>query len=274
MGKSSSWDVAVPHPVIPDETLTFLADAPHVLKNVRSALCNGKSICLPSDVVEKYGLSSDKVRKEHLQALVDFQDKSELKIVPDLTSTSLSPAHFSKMSVKDAMRVISRATSAGLRYLVNNHQFSRDLLTTAWFVELVRVWFDLVSSRHPIDALSMNNMPRYVESINSLKETDQVFQSLTVEASGWKPWQTGMVMTTKAILSLKDRLLIEEDFSFFLTSRTTQDCLENVFSQTRARSPIPCAKEVKFNLRAITISQFLTEKKKFMLQLRRFRLSC
>ena len=192
---------------------------------------------------------------------MDFQDKSELKIVPDLTSTSLSPAHFSKMSVKDAMRVISRPTSAGLRYLINNHQFSRDLLTTAWFVELVRVWFDLVSSRHPIDALIMNNMPRYVESINSLKETYQVFQSLTVEASGWKPWQTGMVMTTKAILSLKDRLLIQEDFSFFLTSRTTQDCLENVFSQTRARSPIPCAKEVKFNLRAITISQFLTEKK-------------
>ena len=251
----------MPHPVIPGETLTFLADAPHVLKNIRGALCKGSPIIISKDIVERHGFSSNLVEKKHLQALVDFQENSALKIAPNLTSSSLSPAHFLKMSVKDAMRVISRSTSAGLRYLVNTHGHSQDLLTTAWFIDQTSLWFDLVTSRHPIEALSMKNMPKYVEAINSLKLTMEVFQTLTVQGSGWKPWQTGLIMNTKSILSMQERMLVHEDFYFFLTARTTQDCLENVFSQTRARSPIPSAREVKSNLRSVTIAQFLTEKK-------------
>ena len=241
--------------------MSFLADVPHLLKNIRGAICGKKSIILSPDIVEKYGLNSRSVCKEHIKALIDFQENLELKVAPDLNALSINPGHFSKMCVRDALKVISLPVSSGLRYLVNSHGYSKDLLTTAWFIELTRKWFDLLTSRHPVDALSMNNLFAYVEAINHLQETTNVFRSLSVEGGSWKPWQTGLLMSTKSILQLQERLLVSEDYGFVLTARFTSDCIENLFSQVRSKNPVPSAKEVKANLRAVSIAQFLTKKK-------------
>ena len=213
------------------------------------------------DVVEKFGLTSNCVSKDHIKALVDFQEKQELKIALDLNALAINPGHFLKMCVRDALKVISISVSSGLRYLVKSHGYSKDLLTTAWFIELTRKWFDLMTSRHPVEALSMKNSFAYVEAINHLKTTSSVFQSLAVENGCWKPWQTGVLMSTKSILQLQERLLGSEDYGFVLTARFTSDCIENLFSQVRSKNPVPSAKEVKANLRAVSISQFLTEKR-------------
>ena len=165
------------------------------------------------------------------------------------------------MCVRDALKVISVSDSSGLRYLVKNHGYSEDLLTTAWFIELTRKWFDLMTSRHPVEALSMNNLFAYVEAINHLKTTIVVYQSLTVENGCWKPWQTGVLMSTKSIIQLQERLLVSENYGFVLTARFTSDCIENLFSQVRSKNPVPSAKEVKANMRAVSIAQFLKEKK-------------
>ena len=37
--------------------------------------------------------------------------------------------------------------------------------------------------------------------------------------------------------------------------------IENLFSQVRSKNPVPSAKEIKANLRAVSIAQFLTEKR-------------
>ena len=211
------------------------------------------------NVVEKFGLTSNS--KDHIKALVDFQEKQELKIALDLNALAINPGHFLKMCVRDALKVISISVSSGLRYLVKSHGYSKDLLTTAWFIELTRKWFDLMTSRHPVEALSMKNSFAYVEAINHLKTTSSVFQSLAVENGCWKPWQTGVLMSTKSILQLQERLLGSEDYGFVLTARFTSDCIENLFSQVRSKNPVPSAKEVKANLRAVSISQFLTEKR-------------
>lgn len=44
-----------------DRQLFFLADAPHLLKNIRGHLVKGQEIVLPRDVVEKHGLPSNRV---------------------------------------------------------------------------------------------------------------------------------------------------------------------------------------------------------------------
>ena len=115
----------------------------------------------------------------------------------------MNPGHFSKMCVKDTLNVISLSVSSGLCYLVNSHGYSKDLFTTAWFIELTRKWFDLLTSRYPIDALSMSSLFAYVEAIHHLQETINVFLSLSVEGGSWKPWQTGLLISTKSILLLQ-----------------------------------------------------------------------
>ena len=234
---------------------------PHLLKNIRGALCARNSILLAPSIVELYGLSSNVVTKDHVKALIDFQESQELKIAPDLNALSINPGHFSKMCVRDALKVISLPVSSGLRYLVNKHGYSRDLLTTAWFIEITRKWFDLLTSRHFIEALSMKNMFAYVEAMNHLKTAISVYESLTIENGHWKPWQTGVLMSTKSIIHLQEKLLVTENFDYVLTARFTSDCIENLFSQVRSKNPVPSAKEVKANLRAVSIAQFLTEKK-------------
>ena len=82
-----------------------------------------------------------------------------------------------------------------------------------------------------------------------------------MENGSWKPWQTGLLMSTNSITHLQERLLVAEDYGFVLTARFSSDCIENLFSQVRSKNPVPSAKEVKANLRAVSIAQFLTEKK-------------
>lgn len=51
--------------------------------------------------------------------------------------------------------------------------------------------------------------------------------------------------------------LLGAGYHFLLTSRLTQDCLENLFSVVRLKNPIPSPLELKFALKIISISQFL-----------------
>ena len=99
----------------------------------------------------------------HVKALVDFQSAHDLLLAPKLSNSSIdvSSGHFEKMNVGSAMHLFSKSVSAGLKYLVEKEGYSQDLLTTAWFIETVDHWLDLMSSRHPVLALSKKNLTSY-----------------------------------------------------------------------------------------------------------------
>lgn len=75
----------------------------------------------------------------------------------------------------------------------------------------------------------------------------------------WKPWQASVILATNSILRLQDLFLNEKGYIFLLTSRFTQDCVENLFSQIRIRQKKPTALQFRNLLKSVTISQFLTE---------------
>ena len=50
---------------------------------------------------------------------------------------------------------------------------------------------------------------------------------------GKQPWQYGIACSIKATRKLHKELVINGNFSFLLTSRLNQDCLENFFSRLR-----------------------------------------
>lgn len=75
----------------------------------------------------------------------------------------------------------------------------------------------------------------------------------------WKPFQSGSILATTSILNLQNIYLNQKGFHFLLTSRFTQDCLENLFICLRAKNIIPNALQLKNNLNIITVSQYLKD---------------
>jgi len=249
----------IPHPCISDKHLYFLADAPHVIKNLKAAIVNGQDISLPDWAVKDNKLSCGVVTANHLQKLLDFQENLQLKISPGLTSKTLKPSHFEKMKVSNAMSLFSHSNSAGLAYLVEQG-YSTDLLTTSWFLKTINKWFDLVSSRRRLMALSLRRPEKYNEATDFLRNVIHLFETLTIGSkAAWKPVQTGVILTTQSLLGLSDDLL-SRGYKFVLTSRFTSDCIENLFSCVRTNNPIPTPLEFKNKLRLLSVAQYMRVK--------------
>ena len=116
-------------------------------------------------------------------------------------------------------------------------------------------------------ALSLLNVEKYNEAVSFLKSTIGIFERLRAiplelinkpSARGtWKPWQTGVIVTSRSIIDLAEYLLKEEGFKFLMTRRLTQDCAENLFSVIRRPNPRPDAKQFRSRLRLTTLTQFM-----------------
>lgn len=179
---------SVPHPATPDRQLYFMPDVPHLVKNLKSALVRGQVFKIPEDVVKKENLPSNEVSVAPIKDLLTFQEGMALKIAPQLSAAAIEPTHFEKMKVGPALNVFSKATSAGLKYMVQQENRPLSNLTTAWLLEQVDHWFDLMSSRHPITALSRLKTEPYQKAITFLQDIVHLFRGIKIGPKGsWKP---------------------------------------------------------------------------------------
>jgi hypothetical protein len=239
----------------------FLADGPHLLKNIKNCLVQNKSIQLSPYFVEKYKLPSNLVKIEHIKTFCVEEETVDLKFAPKLSVDLLNTGHFNKMKVSHALNVLNWDVSCGMRLAAESTE-DKSSLTTAFFIDMVSKWFKLISSRTTTLALSKFNLRVYQETLLFLDEFITLFSSLQVapDKNGkalWKPIQTGVILTTKSILDLQNLFLNEKKYSFLLTSRFSQDCLENVFSQIRSRHPVPTAIQFKQDLKLLSVFQYL-----------------
>lgn len=240
---------SIPHPCAADRQLFFMADVPHLIKNLKAALCkldiklDGKSFSVrPIQKVALHG---------------EFRD---LKLAPKLSSDDLKSGHFAKMKVSSAMHVFSNSVASAIKFMVEEklvpENSVRESLDTAWFIGRMNHWFDLMSSRQPAMALSKKHVERYDEEIRFLNEIVATFARLEIGNGSWKPIQTGIILSTKSVIQLSDELSAH-GLDFLLTSRMTQDCLENLFSTVRLKTAVPSAIEFRNSLKIITVAQFL-----------------
>ncbi|KAJ4927051.1 hypothetical protein JOQ06_014791, partial [Pogonophryne albipinna] len=95
-------------------------------------------------------------------------------------AAAIEPSHFDKMKVSLALNVFRKATSAGLKYMVQQENRPLSYLTTAWFLEQVDRWFDLMSSRHPITVLSRFKMEEYQKAIIVLQNIVHLFRGIKI----------------------------------------------------------------------------------------------
>lgn len=254
--KRDSFTTCVPHPEDPSARLHFLADVPHVVKNLCNALLTHKKFILSSEVQDQHKLVSNVVDLAHIQEVVEVQGEG-LKLAPSLSSkTTNATRHFSKMKVRNALQLFSKSVSASLRTLVAEEGFPDSYLTTAWFVDCVDTWFNFMSSRHPVMALSKRNEQAFTTATTFLEGFMATVSTLQFSKPGWKPVQTGILMSTRSVLNICSELL-DDSFQFLLTSRLTQDCVENLFSVVRSKNATPTSREFKYALRVICVAQFL-----------------
>lgn len=249
---------SVVHPSDNNQRLHFLADVPHVIKNLRSAFLKHKTLRMSISHQQDFDLPTSTIDIAHVQDLLDYQESKSLKLAPKLSNSVLDPSHFEKMKVGLALNLFSHSVSAALTYLVEKEDRPASYITTAWFVGSCNRWYDLMTSRHPVMALSKVNAANFEQAVTFLQKFADVISSLDIGGQ-WKPSQTGVQLSTASILNLAEDLLNEQPY--FLTSRVTQDCLENLFSCVRYKNPNPTAREFKSALKAISIAQYFKPSK-------------
>lgn len=92
----------IPHPVDKTRKLFFIADAPHLLKNLKAALLNNRIIELPIKFLETHNLSYPVVKCEHVNELIDIQDNLQFKLIPKIRKQDMTCTTFNKMKVSKA----------------------------------------------------------------------------------------------------------------------------------------------------------------------------
>ncbi|KAM7311300.1 hypothetical protein ISCGN_008207 [Ixodes scapularis] len=255
VGKHSKETCYANHPCDPARRLYFVADVPHLLKNLRNHLIRGQDIYLPDEVVKKNALPTDTVSIKQVEQLLELDEQSDMRVAPRLKKACISPGHYAKMKVGPAYTLFHHDTAAGLRYLVKLGRLDEEALTTAWFFEQVQRWFELMSSRTKVVAFSHKAQA----GLDFLKDFITLFQDLAIgsRVRVWKPIQTGVILSTTSAMELQTMMVGDHHFEYLLFSRLSQDALENLFSTIRLKNPVPRPKEFKSALRTVTLAQFL-----------------
>lgn len=190
-----------------------------------------------------------------------MQEKSlnfGLALAPKLKPKLLdSRNHFTNMKVSSATNVINHAVSSALT-LIAKETNNSDFITTAWFNGYVSKWFKLMSSRNPKSALGKLHIEKFENAITFLEEFIELIATMKVGKScAWKPFQTGIVISTTSIIQTTKYLLDDHNFKFILGSHFMQDCIENLFSVIRSKHVSPTAVQFKNDLKLITISFYM-----------------
>ncbi|XP_025161594.1 uncharacterized protein LOC105180859 isoform X2 [Harpegnathos saltator] len=257
VGRYSSVKNYIPHPSNPDRVLYFIADVPHLLKNLKESLFSNQFFLLPEQIVTKYNLPSNRVESAHFNDLIESQKDLEFYLTPKLRHDDIHCTNtYNKMRVNKVRSVLSTYVSSSLEFLAKENQ-KPELYTTAWFVKQMSRWFSLMTSRSCCLALGLKNIDIYNDSISFLREVIELFTNIKIGNKGvFKPVQRGIILSTTSVIDLVEFLLNERNFKFVSTDRFTQDCVENVFSVLRQRHVISDALQFKNNLKLVAISMF------------------
>lgn len=251
------------HPTDSHRTLEVMPDSVHVYKSMVQGWIKNKVIYLPETIVLEEGLSTNVADIAHLTDLVLFEEKCDLKMACGLKKEdvdfSTPVSNFEKMKVKNSMKYINHTVASAMRFYAAESGRT-DVLTTAYLIDSMAMWFTYITARSRGMALSLANKDAYEKAIKSLNRFKQIiYHSNVGSPKRRKPWQSAVVMATDSFLRLSDYFLRHRNYDFVLGGRFTQDCLENIFSQLRKRQIRPTAVQVKDSLKLLTVSQYMND---------------
>ena len=249
--------------MVGDLKVRVSADPPHLLKNLRNAFQKFDFV-LSDNTVRQYNLVSNVVQMRHIKDLYEFDCTKDMKYAPKLTSDCFEVYGLAAMNVPKARKLFSQDVGAGLRALVEIHNFSKEYLTTALFCNMIGRWYNLVTSRHMKFSMSLKNYRKYEEEVDFLKEMMELIGSTKFSASqvnARHPFQKGFLLSTMSLLEVVDFLLRVRKYDCVMCGRMTCDCIENLFSCIRLKGKAPTCLQIKSILKTLTIIRALRPSK-------------
>ncbi|KAH9383997.1 hypothetical protein HPB48_025974 [Haemaphysalis longicornis] len=219
---------------------------PHVFKNIQGQLLHSETFTLGKEIVKEQGLPGKTVSLEHIQAVLEFDTDDDLKVANKLSDIYTSSGHFTKTKVNVAVQMFREAPPA-IRYLIKIGEFEPEAEGAAWFLELVIVskWYTLMSSRHPVVALSYFDRLKHEDAVKILELACTTFCRMNMgETAHWKPSQAGLLISTTVVLRLSEELLNKRGYRYLLRGRLIR-IAENIFSIIRLRKAHPEQYDVK-----------------------------
>lgn len=167
---------SIVHPARPTNRLYFVPDPVHLYKNIKHMLKSNGTICLSADICASENLSSPIVDIKHKKTLMHHKNKYEMKIAYRLKDTNLHCKNqYNKMKVSTASSVINKRTETALKVYAN-HTSNDSYKTTAFFISLIYRWFQIMTNRSRVLALSKCNLEMCNVTI-ALRKTIQIFRS-------------------------------------------------------------------------------------------------
>lgn len=142
-----------------DHDVYIIPDSCHLLKNLKNHLLT-QSLILPDYMVQAEGLPTEIVSGNYITALwkAEIGANKEVHSLYHLTSQDIDPPdNFYKMNVASAVRYFSLQTANGIRLAVKTKLLPETALSTAWFIELIYKWFNIVTSRVRIKSVTKKN---------------------------------------------------------------------------------------------------------------------
>lgn len=239
------------HPTEEAENIYMFADAPHLLKLIRNWF-------LDTGFVLKGGQI---VNKQPVEALIQQQSTSDLKMCHELTNVHISVEKTQRQNVRKACQLLSHKTASALEYLKpgNDPTLAMD---TAAAIKIINAWFDLMNSYIPqnFGPPSKQAYGQTREQQNEILNTMLEFME-TMRCCGKNSlqlFQKGCIVSTKSLKFLLDDLRRSHNIDYILTHRLNQDALENLFSQLRTRGGLndhPSPLNALYRLRMIILGK-------------------
>ena len=215
-------NTSFPNPLDPNRQIFVFLDVPHLLKLIRNhALDEGIFL----------GGTATKITRQDFQGVLDANKPGEFKIHHKLTSTHINCAGIQRQRVRLASQLLSHTSAVAMKILSPEKTLQSD------FVELVNNWFDVLNSRVKFSKNKLNCGfgVHFEEQSAVLHKMIQTAETMKCDSKMKSvPFQRGIVISSKSLLSLFDELKTKRGVEFILTSHLNQDCLENFFSRVRA----------------------------------------
>ena len=227
-------------------------DPPHLLKSVRNNLKQ-----------HIFVVDGHKVNWNYIVEFYNHDSKLPLRTAPKLTAKHIELPPFTKMRVCLASQVLSHSVASGILTYSSLGKLPSEAVYTAEFLERMDKLFDSFNSRKL----------RETKTYRAAATPSSVHVSFWKDCIEWiKKWKVkdgstdkiacfqGWVTTITAVVQLFNELTTGDQFSFLLTNRLNQDCLENLFSILRSRGghrDNPTANEFRAALKQVMCSKMM-----------------
>ena len=240
------------NPEMKSGQIYVFSDPCHILKNVRNHLIdNGYKLKDGSKITDK-----------PLVSLIAEKDTGEFRCTHKLQMIHLNCKSSERQRVCYATQLLSNSTSEALKNIFPNDKEAQDL---SEFIKVIDSWFDVMNSSLIKDkkdlkcafGLHLNEQKKaLLKAIDVFTHLNQI--KCPRKTDKLKPYQYGLILSSKSLLGLYDYLSTNYNFKYIITTRLNSDVVENFFSRLRdmcGTHRTPNCAEVIMRFRIMAISR-------------------